>query len=85
KKSLFWQEMKNLPLNERQIKIINRLWDGFEGKLNTSKYAKITKTSDATALRDIQDLVSKGILIKGEGSGRSAHYLLAAPFTAARH
>lgn len=85
KKSLFWQEMKNLPLNERQIKIINRLWDGFEGKLNTSKYAKITKTSDATALRDIQDLVSKGILIKGEGSGRSAHYLLAAPFTAASH
>ena len=85
KKSIFWQEMKNLPLNERQIKIINRLWDGFEGKLNTSKYAKITKTSDATALRDIQDLVSKGILIKGEGSGRSAHYLLTAPFTVARH
>ena len=46
---------------------------------------KCKKNSDATALRDIQDLVSKGILIKGEGSGRSAHYLLAAPFTAARH
>ena len=63
--------------NERQIKVINRLWDGFEGKLNTSKWAKMTKTSAATALRDIQDLVDKGILCCAESGGRSTHYELA--------
>ena len=76
-KSLFWQEHRNVALNERQIKVINRLWDGFEGKLNTSKWAKMTKTSAATALRDIQDLVDKGILCRAEEGGRSTHYELA--------
>ena len=76
-KLLFWQEHRNVALNERQIKVINRLWDGFEGKLNTSKWAKMTKTSAATALRDIQDLVDKGILCRAESGGRSTHYELA--------
>lgn len=74
RKSLFWQKNASYTLNERQIKIINRLWDGFEGKLNTSKWAKITKSSTATAFRDIQDLVEKGILRQTEESGRSTNY-----------
>ena len=52
------------------------LWDGFEGKLNTSKWAKINKTSAATALRDIQDLEGKGILQKNDEKGRSTNYEL---------
>ena len=76
RKSLFWQEHRTVVLNERQIKVINRLWDGFEGKLNTSKWAKMTKTSTATALRDIQDLVDKGILRRTEEGGRSTNYEL---------
>ena len=78
-KSMFWQEHRTVALNERQIKVINRLWDGFEGKLNTSKWAKMTKTSAATALRDIQDLVGKGILCCAKEGGRSTHYKLAFP------
>ena len=74
RKSLFWQKNRSVALNERQIKVINRLWDGFEGKLNTSKWAKMTKTSAATALRDIQDLVDKGILCRTEEGGRSTNY-----------
>jgi Fic family protein len=76
RKSLFWQKNRSVALNERQIKVINRLWDGFEGKLNTSKWAKMTKTSAATALRDIQDLVDKGILCRTEEGGRSTNYRL---------
>lgn len=76
RKSVFWQEHRSVALNERQIKIINRLWDGFEGKLNNSKWAKMTKTSAATALRDIQDLVEKGILRRTDEGGRSTNYIL---------
>jgi Fic family protein len=54
--------------------MLNKLFDGFEGKLNTSKWAKITKTSTDTALRDIQDLVNKDILKKEEAGGRSTNY-----------
>jgi Fic family protein len=75
-KTLFWQKNRTVALNERQIKVINRLWDGFEGKLNTSKWAKMTRTSTATALRDIQDLVDKGILCRTEEGGRSTNYRL---------
>lgn len=75
-KMLFWQEHRDMVLNERQIKIINRLWDGFEGKLSTGKWAKMTHTSQATALRDIQDLVEKGILRKTDEAGRSTNYEL---------
>jgi Fic family protein len=62
--------------NERQQKMIHKMLDGFEGKLNTSKWAKITKSSTDTALRDINDLVAKGILLKEEAGGRSTHYKL---------
>ena len=75
-KSLFWQRQKEVVLNERQIKVINRLWDGFEGKLSTGKWAKMNHTSQATALRDIQDLVEKGILRKTDEAGRSTNYEL---------
>ena len=76
KKDSFWKKHREIPMNERQVKVVNMLWDGFNGKLNTSKWAKITKTSQATALRDITDLLDKGILIKSADAGRSAHYLL---------
>lgn len=75
-KTLFWQKYVSTPLNERQVKIINRLWDGLEGKLNTSKWAKMTHTSPATALRDIQDLVQKGILCDSGEGGRNTNYVL---------
>ena len=63
-------------LNERQIKIINRILDGFDGKLTAEKWAKITKCSHATALRDITDLIAKGVLEKDGSGGRSAGYQL---------
>ncbi len=72
--------MNEQPVNERQRKIINRLLDGFEGKLTSSKYAKLAKCSEDTALRDIRALVERGIMIKTEGGGRSTGYLLADPW-----
>ena len=75
-KSSFWQRSREIPMNDRQVKVVNMLWDGFDGKLNTSKWAKITKTSQATALRDISDLVEKGILVVANEGGRSTNYLL---------
>ena len=76
KKSIFWQENREVAMNERQVKVVNKLWDGFEGKLTTSKWAKMTKTSQATALRDINDLIEKGILCASNEGGRSMNYLL---------
>lgn len=76
RKSLFWQRHQNVVFNERQIKVINRLWDGFEGKLSTGKWAKMNHTSQATALRDIQDMVGKGILHRTDEAGRSTNYEL---------
>jgi Fic family protein len=74
KKAIFWQNNSEVTFNERQVKILNRLLDGFEGKLTTSKYAKICHTSQATALRDIQDLLERNILVKTESGGRSSGY-----------
>lgn len=71
----FWEAHRNTDLNARQQKILGLLLDDFFGKLQVSKYAKINKTSPDTALRDIQDLVKKGIL-EQEGSGRSTSYTL---------
>lgn len=62
--------------NERQRLVITKLLDGFVGNLTTSKYAKLTKSSNDTALRDITELVEKKVLIKSNSSGRSTHYLL---------
>lgn len=75
-KSSFWQRHCEIPMNERQVRVVNMLWDGFTGKLTSSKWAKITKTSQATALRDITDLIEKGILTAAADGGRSSNYLL---------
>ncbi len=78
RKAAFWKQHEHTPINERQRLILNKLFDNFEGKLQTSKWAKITKTSTDTALRDIKDLVEKGILRQTSEGGRSAHYELTA-------
>ena len=75
-KHQFWIDNKEIQLNERQTLIIEKLLDGFFGKLNTSKWAKINKCSTDTALRDIQDLLTKNILEKEPGGGRSTSYQL---------
>jgi Fic family protein len=76
-KAEFWKLHEQTPINERQRLMLNKLFDGFEGKLQTSKWAKITKTSTDTALRDIKDLVGKGILKQTDEGGRNANYQLA--------
>ncbi|MDR0767394.1 MAG: Fic family protein [Methanosarcinales archaeon] len=73
----FWKTHENTPLNERQKFMVNKLLDDFEGKLKTSKWAKMTKCSQDTALRDIVDLLEKGILKKEAEGGRSTNYELA--------
>ena len=75
-KANFWRYWANTPMNERQIKLLNRLLDGFEGKLTTSKWAKIAKCSPDTALRDITALLSHGVLLKSTSGGRSTSYEL---------
>lgn len=75
-KAQFWERFAKEPLNERQIKVLNRLLDGFEGKLTTSKWAKLAKCSQDTAYRDILDLVERGALQKDPGGGRSTSYSL---------
>lgn len=75
-KAKFWEQHKTAVLNVRQKLMLNKLLDGFEGKLNTTKWAKITKTSQDTALRDIQALIELGILDKEKSGGRSTHYIL---------
>jgi len=76
RKARFWEAMAGQSLNERQRKVVNRLLDGFEGKLTSSKWATLTKTSPDTALRDINDLVARGILTRNEAGGRSTSYSL---------
>jgi Fic family protein len=75
-KARYWERFAKDPLNERQIKVLNRLLDGFDGKLTSSKWAKLTKSSQDTAYRDILDLVERGALRKDEGGGRSTSYSL---------
>ena len=76
KKHKFWNTYGTEIKNERQKKILNKLLELFTGNLTTSKWAKITKCSQDTALRDIQDLIDKGILIKSNSGGRSTKYEL---------
>lgn len=76
-KARFWERIAKEPLNERQVKVLNRLLDGFEGKLTTSKWAKIAKCSQDTAYRDILDLIARGALRKDPGGGRSTSYSMA--------
>ena len=76
RKVRFWDEHKELELNARQRKVLNMLLDGFEGKLNSSKWYKINHCSQDTATRDLNDLVKKDILQKSRAGGRSTTYEL---------
>lgn len=75
-KAAFWQRLEGTPFSERQRKVLNMLWDGFTGRLNTQKWAKINRCSQDTALRDIQNLIAKGVLRKTDEGGRSTNYEL---------
>ena len=75
-KAAFWDKYRLVSMNERQIKMVNLFWDGFDGKLTSSKWAKITRCSPDTALRDIQDLITKGVFRKTDEGGRSTNYEL---------
>lgn len=76
-KARYWERLRDVPLNDRQRLVITRLLEGFDGKLTTSKWATLTKSSADTALRDIQQLVERGVLVKGSAGGRSTSYTLA--------
>lgn len=76
RKAEFWKLHENMPINERQRFMLNKLFDGLEGKLQTSKWAKMVKVSTDTALRDIKDLIEKGILQQTNEKGRNANYEL---------
>jgi len=78
-KAKLWERINRRPVIERQRLVINRMLNGFEGFLNTSKYAKLAKCSTDTALRDIQELLARGILIQNASGGRSTSYRLADP------
>ncbi len=80
RKTKFWDDAGGMEINNRQRLMLNRLLDGFDGKLNTSKWAKIAKCSTDTALRDVQDLIDKGILVKEDAGGRSTSYILSEHF-----
>ena len=75
-KARFWERFAQQSLNARQVKVLNKLLDHFEGKLTTSKWAKLTQSSQDTAHRDILDLVERGALRKDPGGGRSTSYSL---------
>ncbi len=74
---LLWEAHTNKPFNERQRAFINRLFDGSEGKLTSSKWAKLAKCSQDTTMTDIDDLVKCGVLLKEPGDGRSTSYAVA--------
>ena len=78
-KARVWQRVGSTGVNDRQRKVINRLLDGFEGKLTSSKYAKLTHCSSDTALRDIRDLMNRGVFLRNPGGGRSVSYRIAEP------
>lgn len=75
-KARFWERFAKAALNDRQVKVLNRVLDGFEGKLTSSMWAKLAKCSQDTAGRDIADLIEKGALTKDAGGGRSTSYSL---------
>ncbi len=75
-KTRFWRRWATMALNERQVKLLDKLLDGFEGKLTSSKWAAIAKCSPDTALRDINDLLGRGVLRKTDAGGRSTSYEL---------
>jgi len=77
-KACFWRRFAGTPMNARQVRLLNRMLEGFEGKLTTSKWAAIAKCSQDTALRDINDLLARGVLRKLDAGGRSTSYELVA-------
>ena len=70
----FWERFAKVEFNERQRNMVNRLHNGFEGKLTSSKWAKLSKCSQDTALRDIEDLIRTKVLVKDDAGGRSTSY-----------
>jgi Fic family protein len=78
-KARYWEKLRDVPLNARHRLVIDMLLEGFEGKLTTSKWAALTKSSNDTALRDIQLLVEHGVLVRNQAGGRSTSYSLAVP------
>jgi len=78
-KAKLWQRINRRPVNDRQRLVINRMLDGFQGFLTTSKYAKLAKCSPDTALRDIRELLERRVLVQNSGGGRSTSYRLADP------
>jgi Fic family protein len=78
-KARFWESIGASPLNDRQRLILNKLLDGFEGKLTSSKWGELTKSSQDTAQRDITNLVQRGILVRSQEGGRSTSYTLVPP------
>jgi Fic family protein len=76
-KAKFWQRWSGIPLNPRQTLVINRLLDGMDDKLTNAKWATLGKCSADTALRDINDLLARGVLRRLEGGGRNTAYELA--------
>ncbi|HZZ32583.1 MAG TPA: Fic family protein [Phenylobacterium sp.] len=79
RKAKFLDAIAQEPISARQTLVLNKLLEGFEGKLTSSKWAILTKTSPDTALRDIEDLMKRGILMKDQGGGRSTSYSLPTP------
>ena len=77
-KELFWKALKQrkVSLNDRQTKVLNKLFSGFKGKLTRDKWMTITKTSSRTALRDIEELIALGVIEQEEAGGRSTSYRL---------
>lgn len=78
-KARLWQQINRRPVNDRQRLVINRMLDGFKGFLSTSKYAKLATCSTDTALRDMRELLNRGVLVQNPGGGRSTSYRLADP------
>ena len=76
-KARVWQRIGHTRVNDRQREVINRLLDGFEGNLTTSKYAKLARCSNDTALRDIGELLVRDVLLRNPGGGRSVSYRIA--------
>ena len=75
-KRQFWQKYADVKLNDRQLKVVKKLVEGFEGNLSSSKWTRMTKCTKMTATRDINDLIEKGILRKNQSGGRSTSYVL---------
>ena len=76
RKARFWEKIAGTAINKRQRVVLNRMLDGFEGKLTSTKWAKIGKCSHDTALRDVQYLIDKDVLVKDAAGGRSTSYSL---------